>query len=156
MKHSSVFCLVIVFVLVLLSSTQAFLINGKPAVVKWSPFHSPENPSETLTPKPDTPKQKIPDIDRQAALIDFLTEDIKEETLFPARIAEIIDSKNESFLHWWPIFLARLHKHQNQTRYSSLDTDDLARLQILKDTANRLLERYKRKSKVRRLDDYRD
>ncbi len=89
--------LVLVFVLVLPGSTQAFLINGKPAVIKWSPFHNSEEPHETLTAKPDT-KQKTPDIDRGDALLDFLTEDIKEETLFPARIAEIVDSKNESFL----------------------------------------------------------
>ena len=43
---------------------------------------------------------------------------------------------------------------RNQRRSSSLDTDGLARFQILKDTANKLLERYQRKSKVRRLDDF--
>ncbi len=152
--------LVLMFVLVPSGCTQTFLINGKPAVVKWSPFHSPEKPPETLTAKPNTPKQKTLDIDRVDALIDFITDDIKEETLFPARIAEIVDSKNESFLAlvalFSLLFLARLHKHQNQRRYSSLNTDDLARLQILKDTASRLLKRHKRKSKVRRLDDYRE
>ncbi len=151
--------LALMFVLVLSGCTQTFLINGKPAVVKWSPFHSPEKPPETLITKTDTPKRKTPDIDRQAALIDFITDDIKEETLFPARIAEIVDRKNESFLALVALlsllFLTRLHKNQNQRRYSSLDTDDLARLQILKDTAARLLKRHKRKSKVRRLDDYR-
>ncbi len=81
--------LALMFVLVLSGCTQTFLIDGRPAVVKWSPFHSPEKP-------PDSPKTS--DTDRQAALIDFLTDDIKEETLFSARIAEIVDSKNESFL----------------------------------------------------------
>ncbi len=151
--------LVLMFVLLLPGCTQTFLIDGKPAVIKWSPFHNPEKSPEALPTKPDTPKQKTPDTDRQAALIDFLTEDIKEETLFPARIAEIVDSKNESFLALVALlsllFLFRLHKNQTRTRSSLLDTDDLARLQILKDTANRLLERYKRKSKVRRLEDYR-
>ena len=132
--------LVLVFVLVLSGSTQMFLINGKQAAVKWSPIHSPEKPLETLTAKPDT-KQKTPDSDRGDALLDFLTDDIKEETLFPARIAEIITSKNESFLALVALFslffLARFHKNGNQTRPSSLDTDNLARLQILKDTADR-------------------
>ncbi len=96
--------LVLVFVLVLPGSTQAFLIDGQPAVIKWSPFHNPEKSPETLTAKLDTPKQKTPDIDRGYALLDFLTEDIKEETIFSARKAEIVDSKNESFLPWWPIF----------------------------------------------------
>ncbi len=147
--------LLLVFVLALPGCTQTFLINGKSAVIKCSPFHSPEKSPETLTPKPDTPKQKILDINSGDALIDFLTEDIKEEMLFPARIAKIIDSKNESFLALVALlsllFLARLHKSQNQRRYFSLDTDDLARLQILKDTATRLLKRHKRKSKVIRL-----
>ena len=115
--------LVLMFVLVLSGCTQTFLINGKPAVVKWSPFHNPNK-------SPDSPKTS--DLDHQAALIDFLTDDIKEETLFPARIADIIDSKNESFLALVAFlslfFLARLHKIGNQTRPSSLDTDDLARL----------------------------
>ncbi len=150
MKSRFVLLLVLMFVLVLSGCTQTFLINGRPAVVKWSPFHNPEKPL-------DSPKAT--DTNRQAALIDFLTDDIKEETLFPARIAEIIDSKNESFLAlvalFSLLFLARLYKNQSQTRPSSLDTDDLARLQVIKDAVGRLLERYKRKSKVRRLDDYR-
>ncbi len=143
--------LIVVFVLVLSGCTQTFLINGRPAVIKWSPFHNSEK-------SPDSPETS--DTNRQAALIDFLTEDIKEETLFPARIAEIVDSKNESFLALVALlsllFLTRLYHNSRQTRPSSLDTDDLARLQILKDTASRLLERYKRKSKVRRLDDWRE
>ncbi len=98
--------LILVFVLALPVWTQAYLINSKPAVVKWSPFHSPEKSPETLMAKPDTPKQKPPDIDRQDALLDFLTDDIKEETLFPARIAEIIDRKNECFFALVAYFLA--------------------------------------------------
>ena len=149
--------LVLVFVLVLPGCAQTLFIDGKPTVVRWSPFHNPENPPNTLITKTDV--IKAPDIDRQAALLDFMTEDIKEETLFPARIAEIIDNKSESFLAlvalFSLLFLARLHKNQNQTRPSSLDTDDLARLQILKDTAARLLNRHKQKSKIRRLDDVR-
>jgi hypothetical protein len=143
--------LALVFVLVLPGCTQTFLIDGKPAVLKWSPFHKHEKPL-------DSPKAS--DTDRQAALLNFLTEDIKEETIFPARIAEIVDSKNESFLAlvalFSLLFFARLHKHQNQTRPNSLNTDDLARLQILKDTAARLLKRHKRKSKIIDLNDFRD
>ena len=158
MNPRFILLLVLMFVLVLPGCTQTFLVNGKPAVVRWSPFHNPENPPETLITKTDVPK--APDTDRQAALHDFLTEDIKEETLFPARIAEIVDSKNESFLAlvalFSLLFLARLYHNSRQARYSSLDTDDLARLQILKDTAARLLKRHKRRSKVRRLDDYRN
>ncbi len=143
--------LIVVFVLVLPVSSLAFFINGKPAVEKWSPFHNSEKPSDSL---------KAPDTNRQAAFLDFLTEDIKEETLFPARIAEIVDNKNESFLALVALlsllFLARLYYNSRQTRPNSLDTDDLARLQILKDTAGRLLERYKRKSKVIDLNDFRN
>ncbi len=153
MNPRFILLLVLVFVLVLPGCTQTFLIDGRPAVVKWSPFHNSEKP-------PDAPKQKTPEIDRQAALLDFITDDIKEETLFPARIAEIVDSRNETFLAlvalFSLLFLARLHKTQIRTRYSSLNTDDLARLQILKDTAAQLLKRHKRKSKVRRLDDFRE
>ncbi len=149
--------LVLAFVLVLSGCTQTFLVNGKPAVIKWAPFHNPEPPPDTLITKTDVPK--APDNDRGDALVDFLTEDIKEEMLFPARIAEIVDSKNESFLAlvalFSLLFLARFYYNSRRTRYSSLDTDDLARLQILKDTAARLLHRHKRKSKIRRLDDYR-
>ncbi len=149
--------LVLMFVLVLTGCTQTFLVNGKPAVIKWSPFHNPEPHPDTLITKTDV--IKAPDIDRGDALVDFLTEDIKEEMLFPARIAEIVDSKNESFLAlvalFSLLFLARFYYNSHRTRYSSLDTDDLARLQILKDTAARLLKMHKRKSKVIDLSDFR-
>ncbi len=71
-------------------------------------------------------------------------------------IGKMIDKKNESFLPLVAYFLARLHKNRAQVRPSSLDTKDLTRLQILKDTAARLLKRHKRKSKVRWLEDFRE
>ena len=149
--------LVLAFVLVLPGPSLAFLIDGEPAVIKWSPFHSPEKPPEILTAKPDS-KQKTPDTDRQAALVDFLTEDIKEETLFPARIAEIIDSKNKSFLALVAYFLARLHNTQSRPSQNqrNLDPNNLALLQHIKETASHLWKKNKPKSKIIRLDDFRD
>ncbi len=103
--------LLLAFVLVLSGCTQTFLVNGKPAVIKWAPFHNPEHPPDTLITKTDIPK--APDTDRGDALVDFLTEDIKEEMLFPARIAEIADRKNETFLalvaFFSLLFLARFY-----------------------------------------------